>query len=105
MRDSASVPDPVAGVFVDEVAGQGPGGQALLPRWGKRWPSDDRAPPPQASARGSQWWRLTRAALASLRVSSRRYHSVVQARASSLMPVASDISASDWLVAWARMAA
>ena len=50
-----------------------------LPRMGRRRPSeDDSVPPPQAPARGWRWWALTMAVLAGRRVSSRRYHRVVQ---------------------------
>ncbi len=54
-----------------------------LPLAGKRCPSeDDIVPPPHTAASGSRWCWLTIAVFAARRVSSRRYHSEVQASVS-----------------------
>ncbi len=80
-------------------------------RHGRRWETPttgsdaDARAWPHSLARGWRWWWFTRAVLAARSVSSRRYHCVVQARASLLIPAASAIPATPRFVAWPRRAA
>ena len=55
----------------------------VLPRTGNRCPSEeDKVPVPNTSARGIRWWWSMIARFAARSVSSRTYHSAVQARMS-----------------------
>lgn len=64
------------------------------PRTGRRRPSEeDKVPPPQAAASGWRWWALTMAVLAARKVSSRKYHCVVQSKASREIPLSSAMRA------------
>lgn len=68
-----------------------------FPRVGNRCPSeDDSVPVPNTGVSGSRWWKSMIARFATRSVSSRTYHSDVQASTSTEIPQASASATPPW---------